>query len=77
MPSGDTYIFILQLFRFFNKSGNCKLTKEELMNGFYDYRDKDEVNNVVDHLFTLLDGDNNGFIELEEFLRACIDKKLF
>ena len=39
------------------------------MNGLYDYRDKDEVNNVVDHLFTLLDGDNNGFIEFEEFLR--------
>jgi calcium-dependent protein kinase len=76
LPSSDTSIVILKLFRFFNKSGNCKLTKEELMNGLYDYRDKDEVNNVVDHLFTLLDGDNNGFIEFEEFLRACIDKKI-
>ena len=75
LPSSDTSIVILKLFRFFNKSGNCKLTKEELMNGLYDYRDKDEVNNVVDHLFTLLDGDNNGFIEYEEFLRACVDKK--
>ena len=76
LPSSDTSIVILKLFRFFNKSGNCKLTKEELMNGLYDYRDKDEVNNAVDHLFTLLDGDNNGFIEFEEFLRACIDKKI-
>ena len=76
LPSSDTSIHILKLFRFFNKSGNCKLTKEELMNGLYDYRDKDEVNNAVDHLFTLLDGDNNGFIEFEEFLRACIDKKI-
>ena len=76
LPSSDSSIHILKLFRFFNKSGNCKLTKEELMNGLYDYREKDEVNNVVDHLFTLLDGDNNGFIEFEEFLRACIDKKI-
>ena len=29
----------------------------------------------VVNLFLLLDGDNNGFIEFEEFLRACINKK--
>ena len=75
LPSTETSINILKLFRYFNKTGNCKLTKEELMNGLYDYRDKNEVNNVVDHLFSLLDGDNNGFIEFEEFLRACIDRK--
>ena len=75
LPSSDSSINILKLFRYFNKSGNCKLTKEELINGLYDYRDKNEVNNTVDHLFTLLDGDNNGYIEFEEFLRACIDKK--
>ena len=76
MPNNDSSINILKLFRYFNKSGNCKLTKEELMNGLYDYRDKNEVDKVVDHLFTLLDGDNNGYIEFDEFLRACIDKKI-
>ena len=76
LPSNESSITVLKLFRYFNKSGSCKLTKEELMNGLYDYRDKNEVNKVVDHLFTLLDGDNNGFIEYEEFLRACIDKKI-
>ena len=76
LPSDDSSIIVLKLFRYFNKSGNCKLTKEELMNGLYDYRDKNEVNKVVDHLFTLLDGDNNGYIEYEEFLRACIDRKI-
>ena len=76
LPSNESSIIVLKLFRYFNKSGSCKLTKEELMNGLYDYRDKNEVNKVVDHLFTLLDGDNNGFIEYEEFLRACIDKKI-
>jgi len=76
LPNNDSSINILKLFRYFNKSGNCKLTKEELMNGLYDYRDKNEVDKVVDHLFTLLDGDNNGYIEFDEFLRACIDKKI-
>jgi calcium-dependent protein kinase len=76
LPSNESSTIVLKLFRYFNKSGSCKLTKEELMNGLYDYRDKNEVNKVVDHLFTLLDGDNNGFIEYEEFLRACIDKKI-
>ena len=76
LPNNDSSINILKLFRYFNKSGNCKLTKEELMNGLYDYRDKNEVNKVVDHLFSLLDGDNNGYIEFDEFLRACIDKKI-
>jgi calcium-dependent protein kinase len=75
LPNDDSAINILKLFRLFNKSGSCKLTKEELMNGLYDYRNKNDVDKVVDHLFRLLDGDNNGFIEYEEFLRACIDKK--
>ena len=63
------------MFRYFNLSGNCKLTKEELANGLYKYRDEEQVNKIVDHLFLLLDGDNNGYIEYEEFMRACIDKK--
>ena len=46
------------------------------MNGLYDYKDKNEVNSTVDHLFNLLDGDNNGYIEFKEFLRACIDKTI-
>jgi len=75
LPNDDSSTIVLKLFRHFNKSGSCKLTKEELMNGLYDYRDKNEVDKVVDHLFRLLDGDNNGFIEYEEFLRACIDKR--
>ena len=75
LPSDDVSVTVLKLFRHFNKSGNCKLTKEELINGLYDYREKDLVNSTVDHLFTLLDGNNSGFILFEEFLRACIDKK--
>ena len=76
LPSNESSVIILKLFRHFNKSGNCKLTKEELRQGLYEYKDKEEVDNYVENLFLLLDGDNNGYIEYEEFLRACIDKKL-
>ena len=75
LPSDDVSDTVLKLFRYFNKSGNCKLTKDELIYGLYNYREKDLVNSTVDHLFTLLDGNNSGFILFEEFLRACIDKK--
>ena len=76
LPSNDSSITILKLFRHFNKSGNCKLTKDELRKGLYEYREIEFVDNYVENLFILLDGDNNGYIEYEEFLRACIDKKL-
>ena len=76
LPSSESSVIILKLFRYFDKSGNCKLTKDELREGLYEYRDKEQVDNYVENLFILLDGDNNGYIEYEEFLRACIDKKL-
>ena len=76
LPNNESSITILKLFRYFDKAGNCKLTKEELREGLYEYRDKEQVDNYVENLFLLLDGDNNGYIEFEEFLRACIDKKM-
>ena len=75
LPSTDSSTNILKLYRYFNDSGDCKLTKEELIKGLSNYRDSLEVAEKVDHLFLLLDSDNNGYIEFEEFLRACIDKK--
>ena len=63
------------MFRHFNKSGDCKLTKNELTNGLYSYKNKKDVDEMADIIFERLDGDNNGYIEYEEFLRACIDKK--
>ena len=75
LPTLDSSITILKLYRYFNMAGDCKLTKNELITGLSKYRDEDEVTKKVVNLFLLLDGDNNGFIEFEEFLRACIDKK--
>ena len=75
IPQSKETKIILKLFRYFNLSGNCKLTKVELINGLYQFRDKDKVDKVIDDIFLMLDGDNNGYIEYEEFLRACVDKK--
>jgi calcium-dependent protein kinase len=75
LPTTNSSRNILKLYRYFNISGDCKLTKDELVKGLIKYREEVEVRKKVDHLFILLDGDNNGFIEYEEFLRACINKK--
>ena len=63
------------MFRHFNKKGDCKLTKKELTEALYSYKDKEDVDEMADAVFQRLDGDNNGYIEYEEFLRACVDKK--
>ena len=75
LPHTESSHNILKMYRYFNKAGDCRLTKEELINGLNKYRKEEEVNEKVDNLIFLLDGDNNGYIEYEEFLRACIDKK--
>ena len=75
LPTTDSKRNILKLYRYFNESGDCKLTKEELTLGLSKYRNKEEIEEKVDNLFLLLDSDNNGYIEYEEFLRACVDKK--
>ena len=75
MPTTDIFGNILKIYRHFNELGDCKLTKEELIKGLSNYRDEKEVKQKVDTLFISLDGDNNGYIEYEEFLRACVDKK--
>ena len=62
LPNTASSILILKLFRNFNKSGNCKLSKEELINGLYLYKSREEVDKIIDNLFILLDGDNDGFI---------------
>ena len=74
LPSTSSCYTILKLYRYFNESGDCKLTKEELIKGLAQYRDIENIEEKINNLFILLDGNNNGYIEYEEFLRACIDK---
>jgi len=75
LPETESSQKILKLFRYFNESGNCELSKEELKNGLKEFKEGIEIDDKLDNIFKELDGDKNGFIEFEEFLRACIDKK--
>ena len=74
LGNNDETLIILKMFRFFNKSGDCKLTKSEFTLALYGYKNREEVDEMADIIFQRLDGDNNGYIEYEEFLRACMDK---
>jgi calcium-dependent protein kinase len=74
LPSTSSCYTILKFYRYCNESGDCKLTKDELIKGIAQYRDLENLEEKINNLFILLDGNNNGYIEYEEFLRACIDK---
>ena len=74
-PSNEENIRIMKIFRFFNTSGNCKLTKDELKKGLYKYKIKSEVNIMVDDLFQKLEiKEDKNYIEYEKFLTLCVDK---
>ena len=75
IPISSQTKLIHKLFRYFNVKGDCKLTKSELSFGLEEFKSKDEVNKYINDIFLLLDGDNNGYIEYEEFLRACLNKR--
>ena len=73
VPDTEETKDILKIFRLFNTNDDGKLTKEELSKGLAQYEDPKQYN--VDDIFLILDGANNGFIEYEEFMRACMDQK--
>ena len=74
-PSNEENIKIMKIFRYFNTSGDCKLTRDELKKGLYRYRLKSEVNKMVDELFTKLEiKKEDDYIEYEKFISLCIDK---
>ena len=74
LPETESVQKILKLFRYFNESGDCELTKEELKKGLNEFKTEIDFEEKLDKIFDELDGDKNGTIEFEEFLRGCIDK---
>ena len=80
---------ILIIFRYFNKEMNGLLTKKELYDGLIEYyKMKGEdtgdfskydflvYGDTIEEIFTVLDTDNSGYIEYEEFIRGCVDRNL-
>ena len=66
---------ILKIFRLFNTNDDGKLTKNELYHGLIKYYKEEDIKNEINDIYFMLDGADRGFLEFEEFLRACLDKK--
>jgi calcium-dependent protein kinase len=70
---------INKIFHKFDENNDGRLTKEEMTNGLI-INLKENQNNaeaIVDEIFGIIDSDQNGYIEFEEFIRAGIDKRIF
>ena len=66
-----------KLFNQIDKSGDGKITKEELYKGLGERYKSDTLKNDVDEIYKNLDMDNNGYIGYEEFVRAAVSKDYF
>ena len=64
-----------KVFRDMNERGDGHLTKEELLKGMCRVLSEKDAKYEVERIMSLIDNDQNGFIEYEEFLRACLNKE--
>ena len=66
----------IKLFKLVNEVGDGKLLKRELKKTLLLFVSEDFLNKYdFDEQFSLIDGDKKGYINYEEFLRACLDRK--
>lgn len=72
----DTEMF-RKIFNELNESNDGRLTKEQIQIGFKNIMNPSELEEFVKRTFENIDDDNNGFIEFEEFVTGCLDKKKF
>jgi len=70
--SNDDIKEIRKLFFEFDKDGDGRLSKDEIINGFKITSELDQKYYLK--LFDQLDVDKSGFIEFDEFIRATINK---
>ncbi len=66
-----------KLFNQIDKSGDGKITKEELYRGIGERYKSDTLEKDVNEIYKNLDMDNNGYIGYEEFVRAAVSKDYF
>ena len=66
----------IKLFKLANKNEDGKLLRNELKETLLNFVSEEFLSNY-DEIFSILDGDNNGYIDYEEFLRATLDRNFF
>ena len=74
LPKQKSVKTAIKLFKIVNTKGDGRLQKEELRKALLNFVSEEYLQNF-EEIFYLLDADNNGIIEYEEFLRATLDKK--
>ena len=66
----------IKLFKLVNEVGDGKLLKRELKKTLLHFVTEEFLNKYdFDEQFSLMDGDKKGYINYEEFLRACLERK--
>ena len=66
----------IKLFKLVNENKDGKLQKDELKKTLLNFVNESFlIENDFDEKFEIMDGNNKGYINYEEFLRACLDRK--
>ena len=66
----------IKLFKLVNEVGDGKLLKKELKKTLLLFVTEEFLNKYdFEEQFSLIDGDKKGYLNYEEFLRACLDRK--
>jgi calcium-dependent protein kinase len=70
---------VSKVFTKFDEDCDGKLTRQEMIKGISNALNinKKEATEMISEIFNIIDNDNNGSIEFEEFIRAGLDKEIF
>ena len=64
------------MFLVLDKSGDGRLSKEEMKQGLEQFKRTTISEKEMDELFTIMDADHNGYIDYGEFLSAAINEEV-
>ena len=78
-PQHEEVLNANKLFNIIDTNSNGQINENELKTSLKKLlkNETDEMDNIIHNIFSNVDGDKNGYIEYEEFVRGCIDKGKF
>lgn len=75
LTTSDERKQLMKTFTNLDKNGDGLLSKEEIIEGYTKTMGKKKAEIEVEAIFERIDSDQSGFIDYNEFLTACMDKK--